>query len=75
MTKLKELPVPVPNVDEQAELVRRVDRLLAVADEVQARIDATGRMVDRSSQSVLAKAFRGELPESDRALLASVFNE
>ncbi len=61
MTKLKELPVPVPSVEEQAEIVRRIDSLLSTADELLARIDVADRLVSRSSQSVLAKAFRGEL--------------
>jgi type I restriction enzyme S subunit len=61
MTKLRELPVPVPSIGEQAEIVRRVDALLQVAERLLARVDASNSRVDRSAQAVLAKAFRGEL--------------
>jgi type I restriction enzyme, S subunit len=43
------------------EIVRRVDRLIALADEVQQRVEEAHRKVQSSSQAVLAKAFRGEL--------------
>ncbi len=61
MTKLKELPVPVPSPQEQSEIVRRVDELLQVADGLLARVEKAVRRIERSSQAVLAKAFRGEL--------------
>jgi len=61
MTKLKELPVPVPSVEEQAEIVRRVNECLAVFDRLRARVDTAARRVDRSLEAVLAKAFRGDL--------------
>jgi type I restriction enzyme S subunit len=61
MTKLRELPVPVPPLSEQAEIVRRVDKLLALAAALERRIDAAASRVDKGSRSVLAKALRGEL--------------
>jgi type I restriction enzyme S subunit len=59
--RVANLIIPVPPLEEQAEVVRRVDQLLAVAGRLLARIDLAARRVDRSSQAVLAKAFRGEL--------------
>ena len=59
--KVRELAVPVPPLEEQHEIVSRVDRLLATADALLARIDTAQRQVSLSSQAVLAKAFRGEL--------------
>lgn len=61
MSTLKALPVPVPSPEEQAEIVRRVDQLLTVADEIGRRVDAAERKVERTLQAALAKAFRGEL--------------
>jgi type I restriction enzyme S subunit len=61
MTRLKELPVPVPSSEEQSEIVRRVDELLRVTDDLLARVEKATRRVDRSSQAILAKAFRGDL--------------
>jgi type I restriction enzyme S subunit len=58
---LKADGIPVPPMDEQAEIVRRVDQLLALADSLQQRIEIASTRVARSSQAVLAKAFRGQL--------------
>jgi type I restriction enzyme S subunit len=57
----KELALPVPPPSEQAEIIRRVHQLLSLADKVEQRIEATSTHVERSTQAVLAKAFRGEL--------------
>jgi type I restriction enzyme S subunit len=59
--KVRELTIPVPPLEEQREIVRRVDQLLAVADGLRQRIDVASTRVDRSFQAVLAKAFRGDL--------------
>jgi type I restriction enzyme, S subunit len=58
---LKNLPVPLPPRPEQNEIVRRVDLLLPVADQVEKRVVSAMRRAGRTSQAVLAKAFRGEL--------------
>jgi type I restriction enzyme S subunit len=58
---IKDTPVPLPPRDEQREIVRRVDVLTALSDDVKRRADKTARHVSRGSQAVLAKAFRGEL--------------
>lgn len=66
---IRDTSIPMPPLDEQVEIVRRVRRLLALGAGLEARIDAATRRVDRNSQAVLAKAFRGELPvapEMDR---------
>jgi len=55
--KVRELAIPVPPLDEQHEIVRRVGRFLAAADTLHVRINTAGRKVDLSSQAVLAKAF------------------
>jgi len=58
------IPVPVPPVDEQAEIVQRVDVLLDVAGSVARRIETATEGVARSAQAILEKAFRGDLIES-----------
>jgi type I restriction enzyme S subunit len=68
---LANLDVPLPPLPEQQEIVRRVDALFAVADKLEARYELARRHVDRLAQSVLAKAFRGELVPTEHALAAA----
>ncbi len=58
-------PVPVPSNEEQDEIVRRVEQLFAFADQLEARVQAAQARIDRLTQSILAKAFRGELVPQD----------
>ncbi len=60
-TKLGAMPLPLPPIEEQREIVRRVSHMLDAADNLRSRIDRAARQVDRSSQAVLAKAFRGDM--------------
>jgi type I restriction enzyme S subunit len=64
-TKLSAMPLPLPPIEEQHEIVRRASFMLASADGILDRLDRTSRVVDRSSQAVLAKAFRGGLTDND----------
>jgi type I restriction enzyme S subunit len=63
-----DLPVPLPPEEEQAEMVRRVEGLFAFAARLQARYEQAKTHVDRLTQSVLAKAFRGELVPTEAEL-------
>lgn len=65
------LTLAVPPRGEQEEIVQRVDQLLALADALTQRIDAASNQVERSSQAVLAKAFRGDLKTGGVDLLSS----
>ncbi|WP_081761912.1 restriction endonuclease subunit S [Saccharomonospora piscinae] len=60
-TKLGAMPVPLPPLDEQREIVRRVEGLLQGSEEILARVNATSALLERTCQAALAKAFRGEL--------------
>ena len=51
----------LPPLDEQQEIVRQVDKLFALADKVEEHYQKARARVDALAQSVLAKAFRGEL--------------
>ncbi len=59
--KIGSVLVPVTPLEEQREVVRRVHALLNIADRLQDRVEGAIQRVERSSQAVLAKAFRGEL--------------
>ncbi|MPM07185.1 Type-1 restriction enzyme EcoKI specificity protein [bioreactor metagenome] len=61
MTNLCALPLLLPPLEEQKEIVRQVDKLFALADKVEEHYQKARVRVDALAQSVLAKAFRGEL--------------
>jgi Restriction endonuclease S subunits len=52
---------PLPSVEEQIDIVRRVETLFFFADRLQKNIDNIKSRVHNLNRSILAKAFRGEL--------------
>jgi len=62
---LLSLPIQVPPPAEQTEIVRRVEQLFAFADQLEAKVNEARTRIDRLTQSILAKAFRGELVPQD----------
>ena len=55
----------LPTEQEQAEIVRRVEQLFAFADQLEAKVASAKSRIDHLTQSILAKAFRGELVPQD----------
>jgi restriction endonuclease S subunit len=55
----------VPPLPEQREIARRVESLFALADHIEARYAKAKAHVEKLTQSILAKAFRGELVPQD----------
>lgn len=64
---LKELPIALPPLEEQHEIVRRVEQLFAWADTIEKQVNNALTRVNNLTQSILAKAFRGELTAQWRA--------
>ena len=62
---LAKYPIPLPPLQEQKEIVRQVNKLFALADKLEDHYQKAKSKVDKLSQSVLAKAFRGELAPQD----------
>lgn len=58
-------PASWPIIEEQTEIVRRVESLLAYADRLEARYTPARAKVDKLIPAILAKAFRGELLSQD----------
>lgn len=58
---IKKYPFPLPPLEEQKQIVIEVDKLFALADKLETHYQKAKAKVDKLSQSVLAKAFRGEL--------------
>jgi type I restriction enzyme S subunit len=66
LSRIKTLPFPYPPIDEQTEIVRRVNQLFAHADTIEKQVNNALARVNNLTQSILAKAFRGELTEQWR---------
>ena len=64
-SKIEALPFACPPSSEQKEIVRRVESLFTLADQLEARYKKGKAYVDKLTQSILAKAFRGELVPQD----------
>src|SRR5690606_19342752 len=60
MAILTEIPFPIPPLQEQQEIVRRVESLFAKADTIEARYQKLKEKVDKVPQAILHKAFRGD---------------
>ncbi|MGO2234484.1 MAG: restriction endonuclease subunit S [Marinomonas sp.] len=58
---MKKMPINLPSLEEQIEIVRLVDQYFAFADTIEKQVQKAQQRVDKLTQSILAKAFRGEL--------------
>ncbi len=65
VSKVGSLTLQIPTIEEQAEIVQRVDALFAMADRIEARCNAARTQAQRLTPLLLAKAFRGELVPQD----------
>jgi type I restriction enzyme, S subunit len=64
-TQLKQVRMMLPDLSEQLEIVRRVEKLFAFADQLEKRVQTAHTTLERLTPSILAKAFRGELVPQD----------
>ena len=64
---LKSVPVSISSLPEQEEIVRRVEGLFALADQLEARFTKARAYVDKLTPSLLARAFSGQLVPQDPA--------
>ncbi|MDM2847454.1 restriction endonuclease subunit S [Citrobacter sp. Cpo074] len=65
--ELASLEIPLPPLPEQHEIVRSVEQLFAYADTIEKQVNSALTRVNSLTQSILAKAFRGELTAQWRA--------
>ncbi|GAA69182.1 restriction endonuclease subunit S [Pseudoalteromonas sp. BSi20429] len=63
--KFRGFPLPFPSYNEQTEIVRLVEQYFALADTLEKNLANAKQRVDSLTQSILAKAFRGELVPQD----------
>ncbi|MFZ4862972.1 restriction endonuclease subunit S [Sphingobacterium sp. Mn56C] len=59
--KLASLVIPLPSLQEQQEIVARVESLFAKADVIEALYDLLKKKIEALPQAILHKAFKGEL--------------
>ena len=65
---VKAQPFALPSLEEQKEIVRRVEALFKLADRIEKRVQAATKRADKLGQAILAKAFRGELVPTEAEL-------
>lgn len=58
---LRDLPIPVPPIEEQVEIAARADRLLARIDQMTDAVTAARSTIDSLAMSFLKRAFSGRL--------------
>ena len=63
--ELRSLPLRLPPMDEQTEIVRQVRQAFAFADRIQGLYEMARSRSERLSPLILAKAFRGDLVPQD----------
>ncbi|HBL4907623.1 restriction endonuclease subunit S [Enterobacter hormaechei] len=64
---IQSILINVPPLTEQHEIVRRVEQLFAYTDTIEKQVNNALALVNSLTQSLLAKAFRGELTAQWRA--------
>ena len=63
--RIKILAIPFAPLEEQKEIVRRIESLFKLADSIQNQQSKIQNQIETLNQSILAKAFRGELVPQD----------
>ncbi len=58
---LKKIPLPIPSVPEQMEILKRMESLFSKIDAIELRYQKLKEKIDQLPQTILHKAFKGEL--------------
>lgn len=67
LADLRMFDIWIPSIEHQQEIVRRVEQLFAYADTIEKQVNNALTRVNNLTQSILAKAFDGELTAQWRA--------
>ncbi len=62
---VRALQIAIPPLQEQEEIVRKIESLFELADRLNARYENAVRQIEKLTQSTLARAFRGDLVGAD----------
>jgi type I restriction enzyme S subunit len=63
--KARVIPIALPPLAEQEEVVRQVNHYFELADQLEARFEQAAALVEQLPQALLAKAFSGQLVPQD----------
>lgn len=76
LKSIRKLEIPLPTLKEQKEIVIRTEELFGKAALVEKQFNAAKARLDKLTQSILAKAFKGELlnPEVENEFLQELSN-
>jgi type I restriction enzyme S subunit len=66
--KLGKFEVPFCSLEEQLEIVRRVEAMFKLADAIEKRLAPATARAEKMTQAILAKAFRGQLVPTEAEL-------
>ena len=61
LSQCRDMIIPTPPLEEQTQIVQKVETYFALADEIETQVNAALENVNSLTQSILAKAFSGEL--------------
>ena len=65
MTVLKKLPIPLPGISEQEQIVQEIEARLSLCDKMEQTIGESLKKAEVLRQSILKKAFEGRLVPQD----------
>lgn len=68
LREVKAIPVPLPPLVEQREIVRRVETMFKLADAIEKRVAMATVHAEKLTNALLVKAFRGELVSTEAEL-------
>ncbi len=60
--------IPIPPPDEQKEIIQRVEKLFTLTNKIKEHVKTATEKAEKLTQSILAKAFRGELVPTEAEL-------
>ena len=61
MKELKEIPIPIPSIEEQEEIIKEIESRLSVCENIEANIEEAFEKAEALRHSILKKAFEGKL--------------
>lgn len=61
MTELKEIPIPIPSIQEQLQIISEIENRLSICDNILTNIGEALEKAEALRKSILKKAFEGKL--------------